>query len=69
MGSPLTYLCDGHMVYEYSFLVDLDILSPLVQLVFSFRQLHDIYGSSWPFAAVLLGENETKTKCKKIMFS
>ena len=56
------YLCDGHMVYEYSFLVDLDILSPLVQLVFSFRQLHDIYGSSWPFAAVLLGENENKTE-------
>ena len=33
---PLMYLYDGHIVYEYSFLVDLDILSPLVQLVFSF---------------------------------
>ena len=34
---PLMYLCDGQMVYEYSFLVDLDISSPLVKLVFSFR--------------------------------
>ena len=34
---PLMYLYDGHVVYEYSFLVDLDILSPLVQLVFSFE--------------------------------
>ena len=32
----LMYLCDGHIVYEYSSLVDLDILSPLVQLLFSF---------------------------------
>ena len=39
------YICDGLMVYEYSFLVDLDILSLLVQLVFSFRQEHDRYGS------------------------
>ena len=42
---PLMYLCDGHIVYEYSFLVNLDILSPLVQLVFSFGQLQDRYGS------------------------
>ena len=48
-------LCDGHMVYEYSFLVDLDILSPLVQLVFSFGQLHARYGSLGLFAIVLLG--------------
>ena len=27
---PLMYFCDGLTVYEYSFLVDLDILSPLV---------------------------------------
>ena len=36
---------DVLMGYEYSFLVDLDILSPLVQLVFSFRQEQDRYGS------------------------
>ena len=42
---PLMYLYDGHIVYEYSFLVDLSILSPLVQLVFSFRQVQDRYGS------------------------
>ena len=33
---PLMYLYDGHIVYEYSFHVYLDILSPLVQLVFIF---------------------------------
>ena len=47
------YLCDGHIVYEYSFLVDLAILSPLVQLVFNFGQLQDIYGSFGLFAADL----------------
>ena len=56
------YLCDGHMVYEYSFLVDLDIMSPLVQLVFSFRGLQDIYGSLGLFATTLPGENENKTQ-------
>ena len=39
------YISDGLMVYEYSFLVDLDILSPLMQLVSSFRQAQDRYGS------------------------
>ena len=63
------YLCDGHMVYEYSFLVDLDNLSPLVQLVFNFGQLQDKYGSLGLFAAVLPGENENKTQCKKIKCS
>ena len=53
---PLMYLCDGHMVYEYSFLVDLDILSPLVQLVFSFGQLHERYGSFRHFVADLPSE-------------
>ena len=28
----LMYFYYGHIVYEYSYLVDLDILSPLVQL-------------------------------------
>ena len=42
---PLMYFCDGLMGYEYSFLVDLDILSPLVQLVFSFRRARERYGS------------------------
>ena len=55
---PLMYLGDGHMVYEYSFLVELDILSPLVQLVFSFEQLQDRYGFLGIFAAVLPGKNE-----------
>ena len=41
----LMYLCDGHIGCEYSFLVGLDILSPLGQLVFSFGQLQEIYGS------------------------
>ena len=59
------YLCDGHIVYEHSFLIDLDILSPLVQLVFSFRQLQDIYGSLGLSTTVLPGENENKTQCKK----
>ena len=44
MGAVM-YLCDGHVVYEYSFLVDLDILSPLVQPVFSFGQLQVRYKS------------------------
>ena len=37
---PLMYIYDGHMVYEYSFLVDLDILSPLMHSVFSVKNLH-----------------------------
>ena len=36
---PLTYIFYEHMVYEYSFLVDLDILSSLMQSVFSFEHL------------------------------
>jgi len=32
------YISDGLMVYEYSFLVDLDILSRLVQLILSSKQ-------------------------------
>ena len=56
------YISDGLMVYEYSFLVDLDILSPLVQLVFSFRQLQDIYGSLGLLAIDLPRENENKTQ-------
>ena len=59
---PLMYLCDGHMVYEYSFLVEFDILCPLVQLVFSFKQLQDKYGSLGLLAADLPGENENKTQ-------
>ena len=66
---PLTYLFYGHMVYEHSILVDLDIMSPLVQLVFCFMQLQGRYGSLGLFAAVLPGENENKTQCKKIKFS
>ena len=58
------YLCDGHMVYEYSFLVDLDNLSPLVQLVFNFRQLQDICGSLGLFATSLPKENENKAQKK-----
>ena len=50
---PLMYFYDGHMVYKYSFLVDFGILSPLVQLVFNFRQLQDKYGSLGLFAADL----------------
>ena len=41
----LTYIFYGHMVYEYSFLVDLDILSSLIQSVFSFGHLQVIYRS------------------------
>ena len=59
------YICDGLMVSEHSFLVDLDILSLLVQLVFRFGQLQDKYGSLGPFAIVLPRENENKTQCKK----
>ena len=43
---PLTYLYDGHMVYGYSFLVDLDILNPLVRSIFSFGQLQERCGLS-----------------------
>ena len=57
---PLMYLCDGHTVYEYLFLVD--ILSPLVQLVFNFGQLQGKYGSLGIFAANLPWENENKTQ-------
>ena len=60
---PLMYLCDGHIVSEYSFLVDLDILSPLVYLVFSFEQLQDRYGSLGLLAKDLTWENEDKTQC------
>ena len=62
---PLTYLCDGHMVYGYSFLVDLDILSPLVQVVFSFEQLQERYGSCSLFAAILPKENKIKHSVDK----
>ena len=61
MMGPLMYLCDRHMVYEYSFLVDLDILSPLVRLVFSFGQLQGRYGSLGHFVEDLPWENEDKT--------
>ena len=47
---PLMYLCDGHIRCEYSFLVHLDILCPLLQLVFSFGQLQERYGSFKNFA-------------------
>ena len=50
---PLLYFFYGHMVYGYSFLVDLDSLSPLVHSVFSFRHLYLIYGPVHHFAAVL----------------
>ena len=59
---PLMYLCDGHMVYEYSFLVDLDISSPLVQLVFSFRQEKDRYGSMSFLATDLPVKNGNKAQ-------
>ena len=36
---PLTYIVYGHMVYGYSFLVELDILIPLVNSVFQFHAL------------------------------
>ena len=55
------YLCDGHIVYEYSFLVDLDILSPLVQMVFIIGQLQERYGSFRHFAADLPWEIRNKT--------
>ena len=39
--------CDEHMVYEYSFIVDLDFLSPLEHSVFQFQtQVLDILVSS-----------------------
>ena len=50
---PLMYLYYEPIVYEYSFLVDLDILSLLVQLVFSFEQLQERYGSFGHFVADL----------------
>ena len=59
---PLMYLCDGHMAYEYSFLVYLEILILLVLLVFRFKQLHDIYGSIGLLVAYFPGENENKTQ-------
>ena len=34
LDRPFDVSCDEHMVYEYSFIVDLDILSPLEHLVF-----------------------------------
>ena len=45
------------MVYEYSFLVDLDILSPLGLLVFNFGQLKDRYGSLGLLAVDMPGES------------
>ena len=56
------YISVGLMVYEYSFLADLDILSPLVQLVFSFKKAQDGYGSLSLLAADLPRENENKTQ-------
>ena len=53
---------DVLMGYEYSFLVDLDILSPLVQLVFSFRRAQDRYGSLGFLAANLPGKNGNKAQ-------
>ena len=47
---PLMYLYDGHVVYEYSFLVDLYIMNSLVQVVSSFGQLQKRYGSFKYFA-------------------
>ena len=64
MDGALMYLCDGHILYGYSFLVDLDILSTLVQLVFSFGKLQEIYGSFRNFATDLPRENKNKTQCK-----
>ena len=61
---PLMYLCDGHIVYEYSFLVDLNILSPLMQLIFSFGKLQDRHGSLGLFAADLPWEDENKIVCR-----
>ena len=43
------YIFYGHMVYEYSFLIDLYILSLLVHSVFSVRHLHWIYGLVYHF--------------------
>ena len=62
---PLMYFCDGLMGYEYSFLVDLDILNPLVQLVFSFGRAQDRYGSLVFLAADLPGKNGNKTQWRK----
>ena len=59
---PLMYFCDGLMGYEYSFLVDLDILSPLMPLVFSFRRARDRYGFLGFLAADLPGKNGNKAQ-------
>ena len=67
MGS-LMYLCDGHMVYDYSFLVYLDILIPLVQLIFSFKKLQDIYGSLGLLATYLPRKISIKHTKEKIKF-
>ena len=37
LDRPFDVSCDEHMVYEYSFIVDLDILSPLEHSVFQFQ--------------------------------
>ena len=58
----MMYLCDGHSVYDYSFLVYLDILSPLVQLVFSFRRARERYGSLGFLAEDFPGKNGNKAQ-------
>ena len=65
---PLLYFCDGLMGYEYSFLVDLAILSPLVQLVFSFRRAHDRYWSLGFLATNLPRKNGNKAQWRKNYF-
>ena len=44
INGPFDISLDGHMVYEYSFLVELDILCPLVRLVFSLGTSTACYG-------------------------
>ena len=57
------YLCDGDIVYKYSFIFYLDIMSLLVHLVFSLESLQDMYVSLGDFATDLPWENENKTQC------
>ena len=59
---PLMYFCDGLMGCEYSFLVDLDTLRPLVQLVFIFRRAQDRYAYLGFLAADLPGKNGNKAQ-------
>ena len=58
---PLTYIFYGHMVYWYSFLMDLDIISSLIQPVFGFGNLQMRYGWFYQFATVWPWK--TKIKC------